>query len=84
MIKNSEIDKEKNLLIEDFARILANQKPKETNFNNTKTRKYFENKVFNDNESNTNTILDTLLVNEGTKSMSTSNKTDSLISSIFF
>ncbi len=50
--------------IEEMAKKFANHLPKSTNFNNTKTRKYFSTKSKED--ETTLTIKDTLLYNKST------------------
>ena len=80
MIKNTEKQDQQTKIIENLARNLANKRPKETNFNNTKTRKYFGNKTLKENDQNSNTLIDSLLANQVSSSISTNNKTDSMTS----
>jgi hypothetical protein len=82
MIKNKEENDPKMEVIEKIARNFANKRPKETNFDNTKTRKYFGNKFLKEDDSNCNTIIDSLLANKIGSSISTNNKTDSITSCI--
>lgn len=82
MIKNTENQDQQTKIIENLARNLASKRPKETNFNNTKTRKYFGNKTIKDNDQNSNTLIDSLLGNQVCSSISTNNKTDSMTSCI--
>lgn len=81
MIKNSEA-KDQQTKIENLAKNLASKRPKETNFNNTKTRKYFG-KNSKENDQNSNTLVDSLILNQ-IGSISTSNKTASIVSSKIF
>lgn len=80
MIRNTDNQDQQTKIIENLARNLASKRPKETNFNNTKTRKYFGNKTLKDNDQNSNTLVDSLLANQVCSSISTNNKTDSMIS----
>lgn len=83
MNKNSEWQVPKNKEIEKLARNLASKRPKETNFNNTKTRKYFDsnnNKNLKEIDNNSNTLVDSLFANQVCSSISTNNKTDSIAS----
>lgn len=83
MIKNPEKENPQTKIIENLAKNLASKRPKETNFNNTKTRKYFGNtKSFKDNDSNSNTLVDSLFANQVCSSISTNNKTESISSCI--
>ncbi len=82
MIRNTENDDRQTKIIENLARNLASKRPKETNFNNTKTRKYFGNKTLKDNDQTSNTLVDSLLANQVSSSISTNNKTDSITSCI--
>jgi len=82
MIKNTENQDQQIKLIENLARNLASKRPKETNYNNIKTRKYFGNKNLKENDPNSNTIVDSLLANQVGSSISTNNKTDSMNSCI--
>jgi len=84
MIKNTENQDQQTIILENLARNFANKKPKETTFNNTKTRKYFGNKILKENEANSNTLVDSLLANQVCSSISTNNKTDSMTSCIIF
>ena len=78
MIKNSEPNNKQTKLVEDIAKNLA----KETNFNNKKTRKYFGKNSKEFNDPNSNTLMDSLILNQiGSSSFSTNNKTDSMFSS---
>jgi hypothetical protein len=69
--------------IEEMAKLFASKIPKSTNFNNTKTRKYFSTKSKEEGE-NTSTMKDTLLYNisshSGSISTSTANKNESISS----
>jgi hypothetical protein len=83
MIKNSESAKDQqNKLIENLAKNLASKRPKETNFNNTKTRKYFRKNSKEQIDQFSNTLMDSLILNQIGSSISTNNKTDSIISCI--
>lgn len=67
--------------IEDLARMFASKLPKETTYNNTKSRKYFGSKQSDDN-SGVMTIKDTLIHNTNNNSLSTNSKKESLGSQI--
>lgn len=78
MNKNSDAaNNQQNKLIENLAKNLASKRPKETNFNNTKTRKYFG-KNTKEIDQNSNTLMDSLILNQIGSSISTNNKTDSV------
>ena len=81
-MKRKSEETERKKIVEDFAMNFASNKPKQTNFNNMKTRKYFGNKNINDNDSNSNTLIDSLVGNQIFNSVSTNIKTDSMNSSI--
>jgi len=82
MIKHSEAKDQQTKLIENLAKNLASKRPKETNFNNTKTRRYFGKNSKEQNDQNSNTLMDSLILNQIGSSISTNNKTDSIISRI--
>jgi hypothetical protein len=71
--------------IEEVARMLASKLPKMTNFDNTKTRKYFSGTGGNSSDMRNSqmTLKDTLIYNcnNTNNSISTANKNDSITSS---
>lgn len=68
--------------VEEIAKILSSKVPKETNYNNIKSRKYFSTKTNPSKEDmNMNTIKDSLLYNISLNSISIDNKNESTGSS---
>jgi hypothetical protein len=71
-------DKKKN--VEEIAKILSSKVPKETNYNNTKTKKYFSSRS-DINNSEMNTIKDTLLYRNPQNSITIENQPASSLQS---
>lgn len=79
MMINPNSNKSDHKKIEDIAKGFASKAPKETNYNNIKSRKYFGSSSSGTEESGTATLKDTLLYSIHSNSISTTNKNDSII-----